>query len=251
MDGLFLGLIGGAVASIATVFGAFLIFFNDNFNFKFNKDSLSKLRLDFFVGLLLTTTAASLYPATFERNINLGIAAFILGVLFLILSKSILKNVLAAIVINNIEEQRAILFILVVMLKNIPVGLAAGAAMNLSHSGVGNSLLAALVFHNLFDGTALVLCFLSLGFDSLIAIMGAVLVSVVTIVASLFGSFLSLESLNILPLIMAFAGGALMSAIMQEAGSLVKKESRRILLSPKFGSAIVVMLIFIVWKELL
>jgi ZIP family zinc transporter len=250
MDGLFLGLIGGALVSIATIIGGLLVFFKEHFNFY--KDSLLKLRLDFFVGLLLVVTAANLlYPATIEKNINLGIAAFILGVLFLILSKSLLKNLLETIVINNDEEQKAILLILVVVLKNIPVGLAAGAAMNLNHPGVGNSLLTALVFHNLIDGAVLVLCFLSLGFDYFIASMGAVLVSFVTIVASLSGAYLSLGSVNILPLIMAFAGGALMSAIMFEAASFVRREFKKILLNPSFVSVVVVMLIFIVWKELL
>jgi zinc transporter ZupT len=248
MNGLFLGLIGGAVASIATIVGALLIYFKDNFN----RESLFKLRLDFFVGLLLAITAANLlYLNAIAKNLNLGVVAFFLGILILILSKSLLKSVLDTIVINNQEEQKAIFFILVVMLKNIPVGLAAGASMNLSHDGVGNSLLTALAFHNLIEGTAVALCFLTLGLEPLMAVMGAMVVSILAIAAGLFGGYLGQKSLNILSLIMAFAGGALMSSIIREALGVAIREIRKILLKPNFVSAIVVMLIFIVWRELL
>lgn len=248
MNGLFLGLIGGAVVSIATIVGALLIYFKDNFN----SEPLFKLKLDFFAGLLLIITAANLlYPNSIEKNISLNIAAFFLGFLILILSKSILKIILDTIVINNQEEQKAILFILIVMLKNIPVGLAAGASMNLSHDGVSNSLLTALAFHNLIEGTAVALCFLSLGLEPIMAVVGALVVSILAIAAGLFGGYFGQESLNILSLIMAFAGGALMSSIIQEALGIAIREIRKILLKPNFVSAIVVMLIFIVWKELL
>ncbi|MBC7537807.1 MAG: hypothetical protein H7281_03240 [Bacteriovorax sp.] len=248
MNGLFLGLIGGAVVSIATIVGALLIYFKDNFN----SEPLFKLKLDFFAGLLLIITAANLlYPNSIEKNISLNVAAFFLGFLILILSKSILKIILDTIVINNQEEQKAILFILIVMLKNIPVGLAAGASMNLSHDGVSNSLLTALAFHNLIEGTAVALCFLSLGLEPIMAVVGALVVSILAIAAGLFGGYFGQESLNILSLIMAFAGGALMSSIIQEALGIAIREIRKILLKPNFVSAIVVMLIFIVWKELL
>jgi zinc transporter, ZIP family len=248
MNGLFLGLMGGVAASIATIVGALLIFFK----IKFNKESAFKLQLDFFIGLLLTITAVSLiYPTSIEKNINLGIAAFVLGFLILILSKIMLKNVLESIAINNIEEQKAILFILVIMLKNIPVGLAAGASMNLSHGGLGNSLLTAIAFHNIFEGTVLALCFLSLGLDPLLAIIGVMGSGLISIASGLVGGYSSQESLIILPMLMAFAGGALMSTIMYEAIRLIIREFRKLLLSPSFVSAIVVMLIFIVWKEFL
>lgn len=248
MDGLFLGFTGGAVTSIATVIGSLLIFFKNNFN----KDTFHNLRLDFFLGLLLTITSVSLlYPTAIEKNINLGIAAFFLGVLFLILSKIILKSILESIAIDNSKEQKAILFILVIILKNIPVGLAAGASMYLKNGGVGNSLLIALTVHNLFDGIAIALCFLSIGFDPFITILGSVIGGVLAITAGLFGGYLGQEDLNVLSLIMAFSGGALMSAIIEEALGIVKKEFRKIISSPSFVSVMVVMLIFIVWKELL
>lgn len=249
MDGLFLGLIGGIVISMATVIGAFFILFKDTSK---NKIKFQKFKLDFFMGPLLAITSVSLiYPRSNDKNVNLGLAAFFLGVLGFILFKKVIKNFLETIVINNRKEKHAILFILLIMLKNIPVGLAAGAAMNIGHTGEGNSLLAVLAFQNFFDGAALALCFLSMGLDPLLAILGVFACGVLAIASSLVGSYSSQENLIILSLIMALSSGALMSTVMQGVFNIAKRESRKLLLGPSFVSVMVVMLIFIVWKELL
>ena len=244
MGGLALGFIGGLVASIASVVGTLFIFMRSYFN----KDSLFKLRLDFLIGFLLIIAAVNIVnPLTIEKSTNLSINAFFLGVLFLILSTKLLKIILAGIAINNLDEQKAIFFILMSLLKNIPIGLAAGAAMNLSHTGEGNSLLTGLAVHNLFNGTAVAFCFLSLGVNSSMAIMGAMGISILTIVTSLLGGYLCQENTHFLSLIMTFAGGTLVGTSLLEIFIIVNRESKKILLDPKFVSALVVMLIFIVW----
>ncbi|MDO9181731.1 MAG: hypothetical protein Q7U04_04955 [Bacteriovorax sp.] len=249
MNGLHLGLLGGLIASIATIAGAvLLIIFKEYLKIA----ALAELRIDFFVGLLLIVTSVSLlYPNIIDKTINLSIATFFLGVLFFLLSKNILKNILETIAINNINEQKTILFILTLILRAIPIGLAAGASMNLSHTGEANSLLTILAFHNLFSGAAVAIGFLAIGFDPVITILGALTSGIVALVSGLFGGYISQESLTILSLVIAFSGGALMSTTLFDLLKFTKIKSQKISLGSSFASVSIVMLIFIVWKELL
>ena len=250
MNGLFLGLIGGGVVSIATTIGAFLIFYKNNYkknlSENFNKEAIGKLRLDFVIGFLLLIAAIET-----RKNIAVVVDVFFLGLLFLFHIKKALGKVLEMIATKNQEQQKAIVFILEGFLKNILIGLAAGAAMSMKHTGEGNSLLAALAFYNLFNGIAEAMCFLFLGLDLFMAISGVIILGSLAIVSGLLGGYILQGALNILPLMMAFAGGGLMSSVLQEASGFMKRDYCKFFLNPKFESAMVVTLIFIIWKELL
>lgn len=250
MDGMILGFAGGALVSVATLSGALLILLKENLK----TDFLSSLRLDFLSGSVLLITGLSLMtPEAGQSFISLQMASFGLGILFLILSKKLLSNALDSIVVHNFKEQQSILFVTMSMLKSIPVGLAAGASLSMGHLGESNTLLAALSFLNVFEGIAIAVCFLSLGFESPMAIIATFICAIFTIAAGMVGGVLSLGSSSILSLIMLFSAGALMSGVCEVFFNFLKAEIKRSKVSTGSGfvSAFVVMLIFIVWKEML
>jgi hypothetical protein len=252
MSGIFLGLIGGVAVSVATIVGALFAFFELNFN----KEFFTKLKLDFFLGILLLIAAISLVDMKIiEKNIVFGMSAFITGIIFFTLSHVSLQNILKTVDVKDSEEKNAIMSILTFILKNILLGFVTGAVMNITHSGEGHSLLTVLSFYSFFAGTSLALCFLVLGNDLLMVSLATLFITIFTLVSALFGGYVGQGSQAIISLVMVFTGGALVSTALQEAFTLIKKEFKKgfgkIELGPSFISVIGVMLIFIVWKELL
>jgi hypothetical protein len=252
MSGIFLGLIGGVAISVAMIVGALFAFFDLNFN----KEFFTKLKLDLFLGIILLMAAISLVDLKFiEKNIIVGMSAFIVGIIFFVLSRISLQIILETVDVKDREEKDAVMSILTFILKNVLVGFVTGTIMNITHSGEGHSLLTVLSFYSFFAGTSLALCFLVLGNDLLMVSLATLFITIFTLVSALFGGYVGLGSQAIISLVMIFTGGALMATALQETFSLIKNEFKkgfgRIELGPSFISVIGVMLIFIVWKELL
>lgn len=239
MGGLNLGFTGGAIVCGATAIGAFSVFFGKEL-----ENPFAKLKLDFFIGLLLVATA-------FSNPSPLHFLSFLLGILFMKSSRMIIENIFIKGMALSEEQQKAVFIILLLMLKNIPEGIAAGATMNISHAGLGNSLLSAIVIQDLMDGTAAGLCFLSLGLSPVLAFGAATATGLIEFFSAVFGAIMSKEITELLMIFFAFSGGAMMSSIMEKAFIKAREESLKILLKPSFVSGMVVMLVFIFWKELL
>ncbi|MFA6238306.1 MAG: hypothetical protein WC635_13315 [Bacteriovorax sp.] len=239
MGGLFLGLIGGMIAGGATTVGALPILFKNKY-----QNPLLKMKLDFFIGLLLTTTALN--------NISLSVViSIILGIIFVKSSKLMIDNIFMESIALNPSDKKSVFIILLLILKNIPEGMAAGASLSLSHTGLGHSILSAIVIQDLFDGLTAALCFLSLGLSPLFAFAGAVGTGIVEFFSGIFGGYMGHEIAELLPLIIAFAGGAMISSAIEEVLIKAKDESKKIVSNPHFVSGMIVMLILIIWKELL
>lgn len=240
MSGLLLGLIGGAVASGSTTVGGASVFFKK----KFSQDVLLKFRLDFFIGLMLAISA-------FSSLSWLVVISLFLGIFFIKFSKLIISNIFLTSIALNSVDQKSVFLLLLIMLKNIPEGMAAGASMTLTNVGASYSLLTIIGIQDIIDGTIAALCFLSLGLSPVVAFLGALGTGAIELFAAVFGGYIGKEIAELLPLTMAFAAGAMMSSTLEELLIQAKEESRKILLSPRFARGVVVMFIFIIWKELL
>lgn len=239
MGGLYLGFIGGAIAAGATTVGAMAIFFKNH-----SQNSLLNFKLDFFIGLLLAITAFS-SPAWSI------VFSFMVGILFSKASRLLIENFFMASIALNPAQQKTVYLLFLIVLKNIPEGMAAGATMSLTHAGLGNSLLTVIVLQNLIDGLAAAFCFLLLGLSPFLAMLGAMATGLVELFAGIFGGFMGHEIAELLPVIIAFSGGAMMSPTLESLLVKAKTESKKILVNPNFISGMVVTFIFIIWKELL
>ncbi len=248
MNGLILGLIGGGVSGLATTLGAVPILLKN----KRIVSLLKNINMDFVTGIMLSAAAFALiwpaYEKVFEReNKSMAIMwvslALILGVAFI----SFVGKLIEKMNKNNAnlrENKKAMMFVIAMMVHNFPEGLASGAAMTIPESAQGYSLLSAIAIQNVPEGLTTALSFITLGLSPVVAFMGAALTGVVELVGGIIGGYLSHRVEGVLPLLMSFAGGAMMSVTVVEIAERLRAESFRFLIGPSFLSGILLMILF-------
>lgn len=250
MSGLIYGLIGGGVSGLATTLGAVPVLMKDSKIGKF----LKKFNMDFVIGLMLSAAAFSLIWPAYQNVYALeGIAQRHLQ--FLIISASLLSGVafiksagfLIEYVMRNNENlkknKKALLFVIAMMVHNFPEGLAAGAAMTIP-GNEGLSLLGAIAIQNVPEGYATALSFITLGVSPWFSFLGTVITGLVELGGGLIGGYMSQKISGLLPLLMAFAGGAMMSVVLGELVEKLKGESSSFLLRPSFLSGVALVIVF-------
>lgn len=250
MDGLLLGLIGGGVSGLATTAGAIPILMNNSRIGKY----LNKINMDFVIGLMLSAAAFSLiWPAyqkvysssaIEERKIQFMIisAALLGGIAFIKSAGRALEYVMR----NNEnarKNKKALLFVIAMMVHNFPEGLASGATMTMPGME-GYSLLGAIALQNVPEGFTTALSFITLGVNPMMAFLGTVLTGMVELGGGLIGGYMSQKIAGVLPILMAFAGGAMMSVVLGELVEKLKGESYGFLVRPSFLSGVALVILF-------
>jgi ZIP family zinc transporter len=250
MEGLLLGLVGGGVSGLATTLGAVPILMNDSKIGRF----LKNINMDFVIGLMLSAAAFSLIWPAYAKVYSHGelddrrfqfliiSAALFGGILFI---KSAGKLIEYALRNNeNIRKnKKAMLFVIAMMVHNFPEGLASGATMTLPGSE-GFSLLSAIAIQNIPEGFTTALSFITLGVNPIMAFLGTVVTGLVELGGGLIGGYMSEKIEGVLPLLMAFAGGAMMSVVLSELVEKLKDESFGFLVRPSFLSGVALVIIF-------
>lgn len=250
MEGLILGLIGGGVSGLATTLGGLPILMNNSKIGKF----LNKINMDFVIGLMLSAAAFSLiWPAyqkvysssaMNERQYQFMIisAALLGGIAFIKCAGRVIEYVMR----NNLNLQKnkkALLFVIAMMVHNFPEGLASGATMTLPGTQ-GYSLLGAIALQNVPEGFTTALSFITLGVNPMMAFLGTVVTGLVELGGGMIGGYMSAKIDGVLPLLMAFAGGAMMSVVLGELAEKLKGESYGFLVRPSFLSGVALVIIF-------
>jgi zinc transporter ZupT len=260
MNGLILGLIGGAIAGGTSVLGSLTAIFQNNF--KIQDEKLIERRLGIIIGLLFMLTAFSYLNPTLDKLYHGGfaadyelwsvVAAFVCGLLLVLLASEFIQDSLAEPKAESIPFRNDhILFLLLILVKNIPEGIAAGAAMNIGHAGISYSLLCFIGLHQLFQGVVAAMCLLSLGLDAELAFVGSLFLGFVAVISGIIGSVTSLEYFRLMPVLSAFAGGAMMSSpVLQFIQSIQRSKNHRLVLNPGVLNGLIIMLVFIIWKEI-
>lgn len=250
MEGLLLGLIGGGVSGLATTLGGVPILLNDSKIGKF----LKNINMDFVIGLMLSAAAFSLiWPAyqrvyskvaLDERRLQFIIisAALFGGIIFIKSAGKIIEYLLRNSE-NLHKNKKALLFVIAMMVHNFPEGLASGAAMTIPGKE-GISLLSAIAIQNLPEGFTTALSFVTLGVNPLMAFVGTIVTGLVELFGGIIGGYMSYKIDGILPLLMAFAGGAMMSVVLTEVAEKLKNESYGFLARPSFLSGVALVIIF-------
>lgn len=243
MSGIELGLIGGGVSALATTLGALVILAK---NSKFGH-ILEKVNMDFVIGLMLAAAAFSLIVPAYEssasiNHIMLVSLALVTGVLFIKFAGELFEKTLK----NNKflkGHKRSVLFVLAMMIHNFPEGLASGASMTLPGTQ-GYSILGAIALQNVPEGFTTGLSFLTLGLSPVMAFLGVLMTAFVELFGGLIGGYLTLQIKELLPLFMAFAGGAMMNVVLHELVEKVKIEKATFLIKPGFLSGVALVLLF-------
>ncbi len=250
MNGIVLGLIGGGVSGLATTLGAMPILMNDSKIGKF----LKNINMDFVIGLMLSAAAFSLiWPAyqkvyshavLEERKFQFALISMALigGIVFIKSAGRLIEYCMR----NNKNVQqnkKALLFVIAMMVHNFPEGLASGATMTLPGSE-GISLLSAIAIQNIPEGFTTALSFITLGVSPMMAFWGTVVTGLVELFGGLIGGYASSQIEGILPLLMSFAGGAMMSVVLGELAEKLKDQSYGFLVRPSFLSGVALVIIF-------
>lgn len=250
MNGLLLGLIGGGVSGLATTLGAAPILMNNSRIGQF----LKKINMDFVIGLMLSAAAFSLIWPAYEKVYSSSTmdekkfqfliisTALLSGIAFIKLAGKLIEHTM-----RNHEHVRknkkALLFVIAMMVHNFPEGLASGATMTLP-GAEGYSLLGAIALQNVPEGFTTALSFITLGVTPWMAFLGTVVTGLVELGGGLIGGYMSEKINGVLPLLMAFAGGAMMSVVLGELAEKLKDESYGFLVRPSFLSGVALVIIF-------
>lgn len=254
MSALLMGLMGGAVAGVTSVLGA-LTAVVQNQKLVADEKSIER-KLGIVLGLLFMLVAFSYLNPTLEKMYHGGfasdyelwsvVAAFISGLLLMLLFTEILQEGVA----GERAKQESVMAILLILMKNIPAGMAAGAAMNINHQGLSYSLLSFIGIHQLFQGIVVALGLTRLGLEAELTIVGAMFIGFVALISGISGSVMSHHYFTLMPVLMAFAGGSMMSAPVSRLIEKIKNSPRKIELNPGLFSGMIFTLLFIIWKEL-
>lgn len=108
----------------------------------------------------------------------------------------------------------------------------------------GASLLGAIALQNVPEGFTTALSFITLGVSPLMAFFGNMMTGVVELVGGVIGGYMSSKIDGLLPVLMAFAGGAMMSVVLTEVVEKLKGESYGFLFRPGFLSGVALVIVF-------
>lgn len=253
MNGIMMGILGGAVAGGSMAFGAIsTIFQPQKISLEFN--SMEKIFNFVLCGFFLAASFSYLNP-TLEKNFHGGlthnyelwsvVAGATAGLLLMLLFIELVHERVA----KESSNHESIEKILMLMMHNFPAGMIAGVAMSIHHAGISYSLLCFIGLHQLFLGTLGARNLLSIGLEAELSLVGSLFISSIALISAILGTVLSQKYVTLLPVMLAFAGGCYIGIPANELIEKMKNSSRKIELNPGLFSGMIVTLIFIIWKE--
>jgi zinc transporter, ZIP family len=209
---------GGLVSALATIAGSAASYLRTKDGFRLT----THMSLDFALGMMLAAASVSLLLPAGQAAFVQGFHAVALtalsfggGVFFIYGVGKLLRHVPDSMTERGANPS-AWLFVIAMMLHNLPEGLASGAALGGLDRAHGLPILGAIAIQNLPEGLATVAAFAALGFRQRIAFFGGVVSGLVELVGGILGGLLLGTIENILPIMLAFAGGAMLFVSLRE-----------------------------------
>lgn len=202
-----LGLIAGLWVGGSTILGALLTLLRARV-----PGTNSLPNMDFALGMMLAASAFSLLLPAAQGSWAQGMEAFTLTVLMALLGATIMYAIGRLLHTSSPAK----LFVVAMMLHNLPEGLAGGAAfVGLSKLGSGG-LISAIMIQNIPEGFATVLAFRALGLSGPQAIIGGVASGLVELIGGGLGGMFVTTTQAALPSLLALAGGAMLQVTLRE-----------------------------------
>ena len=219
-----------AQALIATLFtwgvtalGAMSVFFFKNLNQK-----MLDLTLGFASGVMIAASFWSLLDPSIELSVNLGYISwlwpslgFLTGGIFVVLADMFLDKMMN----NKMEDnkKRSILLVSAITLHNIPEGLAIGVAFGSVALGIeGATLVRACLLsigiglQNFPEGAGVSLPLRREGYSRKKSFFYGQISGLVEPIAGILGAILALFIQSILPFLLSFAAGCMISVVSRE-----------------------------------
>lgn len=214
------GTIGGLSAGAATVIGATPTLIRSRKGFSI----LSHMSMDFALGMMLAAAAFSLIAPASEAAWGRGSHAFIFMILCIFMGGLFISS-LGSMIERFQNRSHTLtdqmngpwLFVIAMMLHNLPEGLASGAALAGLDWRQGLPILGAISLQNLPEGLTTAVAFRALGASPKMAFAGAAASGGVEFVGGIAGGVLLAYVQNVLPFLLAFAGGAMVYVAGKEA----------------------------------
>lgn len=245
MNGLFLGLMGGSAAASTLVLGSFFAYIKNIFI----KESLTLNKVELFIGLILFVSSIVFFD--FKIKVAaLFLCAFLGVLLVLIFNKFIIDILENNMAIDNPEDSKSYLFLLLVSMKSIFIGMSIGAVMLISNTGLNETLLITLLFSCILAGTVTGSALSDLGLDPVTATVAIVLIGIVNFVTGVVGGYIAQISFEFLPIILSLTSGIVMSGSLIKGYENIENSEIKRALTPKTVSVAMVTLVFIFHKEI-
>lgn len=233
---MFMGLIAGLWVGGSTVFGALLTLFR-----KHLPGTSALPNMDFALGMMLAASAFSLLLPAAQGSWSRGIEVFAVTVL-MALAGAFAMYALARLLDGG---PAATLFVIAMMLHNLPEGLAGGAAFVGLDSLGSTGLISAIMIQNIPEGFATVIAFRALGLSTRNALIGGMLSGAVELIGGGLGGAFVEHTEAALPALLALAGGAMLQVTLRELGTRLKLHPPFIYQKLFGGAAVVLILTWI------
>lgn len=217
---ILVGIITSVLAGFSTGIGAFPIFFTK----KVSNKALDTM-LGFAAGVMLAATSFSLVIPAVEaggggfKGAGIALIGILLGGIFLDFTDKYSPHVH---LLDKREEgnksslAKMWLFIIAITIHNFPEGLAVGVGFGDGNISNGLSIAIGISLQNLPEGLAVALALVREKYSTKKAFLIAMLTGLVEPVGALLGLLLVNIAKPLLPLILAFAAGAMLFVISDE-----------------------------------
>jgi len=214
-----IGVIASLIAGLSTGIGAIPIFFTKNVS-----EKVLTTMLGFAAGVMLAATSFSLVIPAIEKGggritgATITLLGIILGGLFLDFIDRHLPHfhTVAGMEGTSKSLSRIWLFIIAITIHNFPEGLAVGAGFGDFDYSNGFALTIGIAIHNLPEGMAVALALTTEKASPYRAFFVALLTGLVEPIGAIIGLVMTQLARPILPLMLAFAAGAMLFVISDE-----------------------------------
>lgn len=205
----------------ATVVGALVGFLFKTIPHKFND-----MILGFAAGIMLCASILGLILPSVEMGGNYGIWISVLGVVlgavFLDFADKLTPHLHKITGVDrekhhgNASINKVMLFVLAIAIHNLPEGMAAGISFGSDNIGDALTVVIGIALQNLPEGMVIISPMLISGISKGRTFAIASLTGVIEVIGTFIGYFLAGISGNILPFLLAFAGGTMLYVISDE-----------------------------------
>ncbi|WP_290772882.1 ZIP family metal transporter [Anaerofustis sp.] len=205
----------------ATVVGALVGFLFKTIPHKFND-----MILGFAAGIMLCASILGLILPSVEMGGNYGIWISVLGVVlgavFLDFADKLTPHLHKITGVDrekhhgNASINKVMLFVLAIAIHNLPEGMAAGISFGSDNIGDALTVVIGIALQNLPEGMVIISPMLISGISKSRTFAIASLTGVIEVIGTFIGYFLAGISGNILPFLLAFAGGTMLYVISDE-----------------------------------
>lgn len=232
MSPLLLATLGGLISFGSTSFGALLALLR----FLQPPTQQWRLPIDFALGLMLSAVAFSLVGPTALDAVGGGhlekLAPIMGG---LVLGALVIAGLhrLAQRFQSSTVSSSQLLLALVLMVHNFPEGLASGAALAGLDGAQARTVLSSIALQNIPEGLLMVICLRALGASNALALAGGIGSGLIELLGGIGAGFLLSGTKDILPFLLASAGGAMLTSVFIELGEGAGLRAR--LLNRKFA----------------